>query len=168
MKTIDDFFKEVDADGGGTLDVAELTDAMRQIKQEASQADTRSDELRERMSFIGSRLEQAEEALRATSEVEDQEESLEMQRANKSTEARLGNELRAKNTKIADLVAAWESTNGEVRSATVEIVQVVDETHAAVRSRLNTFHVIFHECRSTGFSFARTSALSASKTPMRI
>ena len=114
VTNIDELFKTIDTDGGGTLDVGELTEAMKQIKAEAKDGDKRGDVLREELDALRTRMALVEDVLRATTAAEEQDASFARRKANPSVAARLGLEMRNRSTKVTDLVATWESTDGQV------------------------------------------------------
>ena len=115
VKDIDALFSSVDTDGGGSLDIPELTQAMQALRDEAKLAEERYSTIRARMVFLQSRIDATLEAADATAEAEQADRQLEELRSNKSAAARMGAELLRKNIKIADLVQTWcDKATGEV------------------------------------------------------
>lgn len=101
VKDIDAMFVGFDGDGGGSLDVPELTAAMQELRKEATAADSKNALVRERIEFLQSRIKFTHEVADATREAEEADKRLVDLRDNKSAAARLGAELLKKNTKIA-------------------------------------------------------------------
>lgn len=114
VKDIDALFAEIDADHGGTLDVEELTAAMKDLQSEAKRANGQDQEIKQHIDFLLSRVEVCSRVLKLTQDAESHEEAFEKTKGSRSTEAQLGYELLKRSTKITDLVSAWESTNGEM------------------------------------------------------
>ena len=90
VKLIDELFNEVDDDGGGSLDVAELTAAMRKLQETARANEGELASVAERIAFLQSRAEAWGEVADKTAEAEESEAKLEAVRSNKSISARVG------------------------------------------------------------------------------
>ena len=114
VKDIDDLFQVIDLDGGGTLDAEELTHAMQVLRTEAKVANAHDAEIVRRVADLRSRAADVDEAVRVTEAAEAQEEDAKRLMSFRGVDALLGQALIRRSTKIADLVTAWESTNGHI------------------------------------------------------
>ena len=117
VKEIDELFNEIDADHGGTLDVPELTAAMKDLQAEAKAKSAHVDAITGQIAKLEARIKDVEDVMRATEAAETQEHEYEVIKGGHSIEAMLGKELMRRSTKITDLVNTWESTNGEIDKA---------------------------------------------------
>lgn len=116
-KDIDALFLELDTDGGGSLDGAEIKAAMKKLPALFHANEAAKANLREKIDSLRSRLAQAQAVVDATQAAESTQERLEALREKRSIRARVGALLAARNTKIADLINSWETTKGECTKA---------------------------------------------------
>ena len=114
VKDIDGLFMELDRDGGGTLDIAELQTAMKKLAEKAKAIDATASVVRDSIQFFQDRIDLATRVADTTAEAEDADRRLEGLRGFKTPSAKLGAELLRRNTKISDLVNSWDATDGEV------------------------------------------------------
>jgi Ca2+-binding EF-hand superfamily protein len=113
---IDALFVEWDKDGGGSLDVDELKDALRQCCESAAKYAELSANARSKITRLQERMAQAREAAAAMAAVENANVEIERISAmvNTSTEFRLGTLLlqKASSLKMSDIVRKWDA-NGD-------------------------------------------------------
>jgi len=113
---IDALFVEWDKDGGGSLDVDELKDALRQCCESAAKYAELSANARLKITRLQERMAQAREAAAAMAAVENANVEIERISAmvNTSTEFRLGTLLlqKASSLKMSDIVRKWDA-NGD-------------------------------------------------------
>jgi Ca2+-binding EF-hand superfamily protein len=113
---IDALFVEWDKDGGGSLDVDELKDALRQCCESAAKYAELSANARSKITRLQERTTQAREAAAAMAAVENANVEIERISAmvNTSTEFRLGTLLlqKASSLKMSDIVRKWDA-NGD-------------------------------------------------------
>ena len=114
VKLIDELFGELDEDGGGSLDVAELTAAMRKLQDEAKQNVHANEKVRDTIAFLHSRLEMVRDVLSKMAEAEALEEKLVQLTQNVKCVTRVGAALAKKNMKIEQIVVNWETNKGEM------------------------------------------------------
>ena len=114
VKDIDGLFSEVDKDGGGTLDAAELTSFMKKLHDIAVNANSIEKAIQENIDALRQRIDFAQEVVNTTLEAERTESRLAVMANNSMVSARLGNAILRKATKIPDLVTSWDQTDGLV------------------------------------------------------
>lgn len=117
VREIDALFAELDADGDGALDVDELKAAMQRLLRDAKAADTAKEAARARVAVLDERMGSVNKALDLTRAAETADAELARVRDNPILNARLGHLLMIRRIKIADVVATWEATKGEVNAA---------------------------------------------------
>ena len=107
-KEIDEWFTKMDADGGGSLDMAELkvflkalTDAWEQGKSEDVHLRREAETIRERADFV-------EVVARATATMEDACVELDQLIHHPAVEVQLGRLIRLKGMKASDVVTKWD------------------------------------------------------------
>ena len=113
---IDALFVEWDKDGGGSLDVDELKDALRQCCESAAKYAELSANARSKITRLQERMAQAREAAAAMAAVENANAEIERisSSVNTSIEFRLGTLLlqKASSLKMSDIVRKWDA-NGD-------------------------------------------------------
>ena len=113
---IDALFVEWDKDGGGSLDVDELKDALKQCCDSAAKYAMRSANERSKITRLQERMAQAREAAAAMAAVENANAEIERisSSVNTSIEFRLGTLLlqKASSLKMSDIVRKWDA-NGD-------------------------------------------------------
>jgi len=108
-KDIDGLFDSFDSDHGGSLDVAELRQCLKGLKDAASGASRERAETTGLVERLQERLSQAEDVMAKTLASEEAEVKLEELRANKGVGPRLGQLLVTRNVKITDVVTSWDT-----------------------------------------------------------
>lgn len=112
-REIDAVFDEMDADGGGTLDVDEMRDALKKFAREASDFVARSDVIKQQMSFFTQRKNNVQQALDAITALEDVNKATST--ADLSIDARLGSLLKRKSMKASEIISRWDPNgDGEI------------------------------------------------------
>ena len=114
VKKIDALFNDWDDDGGGTLDTAELTAAMKQLQEEAKRLKERNQKIFEQRDRFQARVDSANAAADMMAEAEVAQEQLEQLLSSRSVGCAIGAVLVKKSLKVGDVVNAWDSTRGEV------------------------------------------------------
>lgn len=105
----------MDGDGGGSLDIPELTIAMQGLREDAKEEDKKLDAVRAKIAFLKDRMEFTQRIADLTQQAEEADVQLDELRNNKSAAALLGAELLRRNTKIADLVLGWsKNKDGDI------------------------------------------------------
>ena len=103
-------FNELDLDGGGTLDLDELTQAIKTMREQARTVQAVNQKNKDLIAFLQDRLQTATEVTEITRQAEELEEELqESGLENQNCAARLGMRLYSRGTKIGDIVQAWET-----------------------------------------------------------
>ena len=114
VKDIDNFFAEVDEDGGGLLDAPELTVAVKKLQDEARGKEARIRAAEQNVAWFEPRIAVARAAFDATLRAETNTERLEFLSTNKGLSTIFGAQLLKRGTKIGDLVKSWDNTDGEM------------------------------------------------------
>ena len=115
VATIDDLFASLDTDGGGSLDLDELTAAMKLLQETAIIDERRKEKARERLRLNEEREKQAEAVALETAEAEAADQRLHyLESQEHSIAARVGALLFRKHLRVNEIVDRWENTSGEV------------------------------------------------------
>lgn len=114
-REVDELFIELDADGSGQLDVAELTCAMKQLIADARECDAGRQRMREQLDSLQERLARTREVAASTLAAEVAQKELHVMRERPPVESRVGELLVFRNAKIGMMVSRWESSKGDCR-----------------------------------------------------
>ena len=113
VKTIDDFFDDIDRDKSGIVDAEELATSMYALYEQHRKDVSRNSVIEQRLDIIRDLNEKLDELYQKTLEAESIIASLEDNKQHKSTQARIGSVLFSKQIWIAELVREWH-VGGEV------------------------------------------------------
>lgn len=106
---IDGFFNRVDADGGGSLDLAELKPALKMLKDAATKAEAEASAMREQGALLRQKAEAVREVARATKAVEEASARVREAQADEATvEQQLSTQIASRSLKVADVVSKWD------------------------------------------------------------
>ena len=105
---IDDLFDTLDADHGGALDMGELKQALKKLKEEAKAFRDKGAANKGRGAKLRAVEAPMEEALKKTEEYEAAEKLLDDERVGLSTSAKLGALLKTRNIKVGDAIQKWD------------------------------------------------------------
>ena len=103
-KSVDALFSELDEDGGGELDLTEITAALKKLKAKANRVQKREAEAKADAEYWRGRAEDARAAAKLVGEQEDLAKQLHECRTAPAADIRLANLLAKKQVKPADLV----------------------------------------------------------------
>ena len=111
-KQIDTLFASLDDDGGGTLDIMEISSALKKFQQAAIAMGQFAHEMQARIKRIDEVKTAAQEALDSTSSLEHLNQRVKDMSANPSVASRLGAQILSKRMKASDVINKWDS-NGD-------------------------------------------------------
>jgi len=114
-KQIDDFFASMDADGGGSLDFAELKTALKSLQDASAQAEVEGASWHARAEQLKGKADTIKEVAAATIASEEADARLNALRNQTAVDAMLGAMILKRNLKIGDVIAKWDkSKDGDV------------------------------------------------------
>ena len=103
-KQIDALFVSLDDDGGGTLDIAEISSALKKFQQAAVEMQHFANETNAKIARIVEVRVAAKEAFDSTTLLEDLNKQFKELSANPSVAARLGAQIISKRMKVSDVI----------------------------------------------------------------
>ena len=113
---VDALFCELDADGGGTLDVGELKAAFKKLQQEVVNNSGLVDDMMAKIAILRERAADVESVAATTEQAEKAEAQFSEIRDKVGVRAKLGKLFAKSSLKIdATVVASWTAANGEKR-----------------------------------------------------
>ena len=144
---IDAFFVTLDADGGGSLDLAELKMALKKIRAEAAAADAEVDQIRSDAQALVTNAADVVAVAEATEACEADEARLAQLQDMRTVESRLGAKIVANGWKVADVMRVWDKNkDGSVSKA--EFRKIVKEMK--VEGTLHEVDALFDSYDSDG------------------
>ena len=111
---VDKLFADLDDDHNGSLDVPELTTAMKALQVQAKRNAVTDANIQRQANSYYARSKLIAEAADETEAAERVDQQVAEIKGNVTVAARIGRVLQMRNTKIGDLAKGWKSTQGEM------------------------------------------------------
>ena len=148
-KDIDSFFQGMDADGGGSLELAELKPALKTLQERSAIADREAARLRTFRDALRQRAEEAKKLAEVGEVVEAEEKILSEGGVGPSAtvDVKIGAAIMKKNIKIGEAVSKWDK-DGDGTVNTVEFVENVKEM--GVEANSNDVRALFDSMDGDG------------------